>query len=114
LQTASFDQAASSKLLSLSIIIRSLPALCATIRSFLDFNGVVLDETRRRFASTDQEILKLNQQEIAARLDNQHIPPGNRIGPATGHTELGLITHLVGNPDMNLSIREVIKRSAGA
>lgn len=91
--------------------------LAGALRNYpqlLDFNGVVLDETRRRFASTDQEILKLNQQEIAARLDNQHIPPGNRIGPATGHTELGLITHLVGNPDMNLSIREVIKRSAGA
>ena len=91
----------------LAVAFRQFPRLA-------ELNGMVLDETRRRFAAVDREVIDLNRQEIAAQLDTQHIPPGNRLGPAGSYTELGLISHLAGNRNARIGIREVIRRSAGA
>lgn len=91
--------------------------LAGAVRQFprlSELSGLVLDETRRRLAAVDREVCELNREEIAARLDNQHLPPGNRLGSIDSYTELGLISHLVANQNTRIGIREVIRRSAGA
>ncbi|NDD63223.1 MAG: DUF4011 domain-containing protein, partial [Acidobacteria bacterium] len=91
--------------------------LAGAFRQFprlLESNRMVLDETCRRLAVVEEEVVGLNRQLIAARLDDQHLPPGNRLGPVNGFTQLGLISHLASNQNMRIGIREVLSRGAGA
>lgn len=91
-----------------------LHGACRHFPALVEYNGFVLDEIRERFAQIDQEVIELTRREIAARLDDLHVPPGNRLGPIRSYTELGLISHLAANQNARIGIRQAIRSSAGA
>lgn len=80
----------------------------------VEFNGVQQDEIRRRFAALDREVMALTREEIASRLDQTHVPPGNSLGPIRSYTELGLIAHLAANQNARIGLRQLVQSAAGA
>jgi very-short-patch-repair endonuclease len=80
----------------------------------MQFDGMTLDQLRRQFAQTDQEIIKLSRQELAWQLDQKEIPKGNGQGPVGTFSELGLLRHQMGLQKRHLPIRKLIERAGNA
>ena len=85
-----------------------------TFPRLAQFDGLAHDETRRRFAEIDREVIALTREEIARRIDQREIPLGNGIGRVADYTNLGLLQHLVETPSMRLKIRQLVARAGEA
>ena len=82
--------------------------------SLRDFRGYDHDMMRTRFAEVCDEIMKLQQQQIAATLDRTDIPAGVDLGSAVSRTDLCLIKAEISKQRRHLPIRQLVRRAGSA
>ncbi len=76
--------------------------------------GSGVEAARQRFREIDRRVLKLNQQAIAAKLCQEHIPAGTDRGPRSDWTNLALIRHQTQLQRPRIAIRDLIRRGGQA
>ena len=72
------------------------------------------EKTREKFRQLDQELIRLNQQEIAFKIGARTMPEGNGYGPRGTHTEGCLVRHQVGLQKRQLALRPLMSRALTA
>ena len=82
--------------------------------SLRDFRGYDHDMMRARFAEVCDEIMKLQQQQIAATLDRTDVPAGVDLGSAVSRTDLCLIKTEISKKRRHLPIRQIVRRAGSA
>lgn len=79
-----------------------------------DFNRHNHNTVRDRFRQFDEDIIVLQQQEIASRVDHREVPRGIDHGRASSRTELALLEHETNLQRHRISIRQLMRRSGKA
>jgi very-short-patch-repair endonuclease len=82
--------------------------------SLREFNRHDQNTIRDRFCQYDEDILVLQQQKIASKIDERKVPSGNDRGTASSRTELALLEHETNKQTRHIPIRQLIKRSSEA
>jgi very-short-patch-repair endonuclease len=79
----------------------------------LRFTGLTQEAIREEFIRYDKEIINLNRQRLARRIDRLP-PPGNGSGPVSQWTDLALIKNEISKKKRHISIRQLMRRAANA
>ena len=74
-------------------------------------SGVTHEQLRKRYQQLDRKIMELRRREIARKLMDVGIPPGNSRGRASEITELALIRKQIGLQRRHVALRDLFKRA---
>ena len=78
------------------------------------FTHIGYEGLRGRFAELDSQFLKLNAEQVAARLCQVNVPEGIGYGPIANYTEKRLLVHEAHKKAKHIPIRQVIRRAGNA
>lgn len=81
--------------------------------NLLRFTGLAQEAIRDQFVRYDKEVINLNRQRMARRIDRAP-PPGNRSGPVSGWTDMTLIQNEISKKKRHIPIRQLVRRAAHA
>ncbi len=79
-----------------------------------DFSGYDHEVLRTLFAELDDEIIELQQQQIAHTIDQRSVPGGVDRGTAKSRTDTRLIEAEIGKRRAHIPIRQLVLRAGGA
>lgn len=88
-------------------ILENNPALA-------QFSGKDQEAIRARFAEIDNQLTKLQRQQLAAKIDQHNVPEGNNSGKVKDRTQLALLKHEAGKKTRHESIRSLMLRAPEA
>jgi len=88
-------------------ILESNPALG-------QFSGKDQEAIRVRFAEIDNQLTKLQREQLAAKIDQHKVPEGNNSGKVKDRTQLALLKHEAGKKTRHESIRSLMLRAPEA
>jgi very-short-patch-repair endonuclease len=77
-------------------------------------SGVTHEQLRKRYQQLDRKIMELRRREIARKLMDVSVPPGNSRGRASEITELALIRKQIGLQRRHVTLRDLFKRAGHA
>jgi len=77
-------------------------------------SGVTHEQLRKRYQQLDRKIMELRRREIARKLTEVPVPPGNSRGRASEITELALIRKQIGLQRRHVSLRDLFRRAGHA
>lgn len=111
-QTLTADRAKDACLLGLmdlwaKQILENNPALG-------QFSGKDQEAIRARFVEIDNQLTKLQREQLAAKIDQHKVPEGNNSGKVKDRTQLALLKHEAGKKTRHESIRSLMLRAPEA
>ncbi len=80
----------------------------------LDGSRQALETARREFVQLDEQLIELQQHEVACRLLGNVVPPGNARGRVGELTEMALIRHETNKQQRHCRIRDLLHRAGRA
>ncbi|TVS10258.1 MAG: DUF4011 domain-containing protein [Planctomycetaceae bacterium] len=80
----------------------------------LDSSRQALETARREFMQWDEQLIELQQREVACRLLQNAVPPGNARGRVGELTEMALIRHETSKQQRHCRIRDLLHRAGRA
>jgi very-short-patch-repair endonuclease len=78
------------------------------------FSGKDQEAIRVRFAEIDNQLTKLQREQLAAKIDQHKVPEGNNSGKVKDRTQLALLKHEAGKKTRHESIRSLMLRAPEA
>ncbi|MFT4579556.1 MAG: very-short-patch-repair endonuclease, partial [Nitrospinales bacterium] len=90
-----------------SEIIKQHPSLSS-------FTRVKHQNTLKKYAELDKDIIKANRDRAAYRISRNKPPRGTSFGKISSYTEMGLLKHLTQLKKISVSIRNLMDRSCNA
>jgi len=78
------------------------------------FRSDKFERLRERYVELDQEIMDLQRERIAARVDQREIPAGESSGRVRDLTEHALLDHIKNQSKPRIAVRQIIKRAGNA
>ncbi|WP_264312864.1 DUF4011 domain-containing anti-phage protein Hhe [Pseudomonas putida] len=78
------------------------------------FSGKDQEAIRARFAEIDNQLTKLQREQLAAMIDVHRVPEGNNSGKVKDRTQLALLKHEAGKKTRHESIRSLMLRAPEA
>lgn len=111
-QTLAADRARDACLLGLmdlwaKQILENSPALG-------QFSGKDQEAIRARFVEIDNQLTKLQREQLAAKIDQHKVPEGNNSGKVKDRTQLALLKHEASKKTRHESIRSLMLRAPEA
>jgi very-short-patch-repair endonuclease len=76
--------------------------------------GNTHEQVRARFQNLDREILELNRQMIAAKLQTRPVPPGRRAPSVRDYTEHEMLAHQTGLQQPRIALRRLFTNAGSA
>jgi very-short-patch-repair endonuclease len=78
------------------------------------YTGFGLEQVRHQFRELDEELNRLDRQDLVAKLLKTPIPEGNGVGKRSDFTDLALIRHEVSKKTKHIPIRRLLDRAGKA
>lgn len=78
------------------------------------FSGKDQEAIRARFADIDNQLTRLQREQLAAKIDQHKVPEGNNSGKVKERTQLALLKHEAGKKTRHESIRSLMLRAPEA
>jgi very-short-patch-repair endonuclease len=76
--------------------------------------GFAHTNVREKFREYDLEIMRLQREQLAARVDERPVPEGVKSASVKSRTELALINHELGKQRAHIPIRQLVNRAGAA
>lgn len=80
----------------------------------LRLSGATQEEARSRFASLDNDVIRLNRMDIASRASKKYVPNGMRGSSVNDLTEKQLLIHEMSKQMRHIAIRKLMARAGNA
>lgn len=78
------------------------------------FSGKDQEAIRARFADIDNQLTRLQREQLASQIDQHKVPEGNNSGKVKERTQLALLKHEAGKKTRHESIRSLMLRAPEA
>ncbi|MCY1344369.1 putative DNA helicase [compost metagenome] len=78
------------------------------------FSGKDQEAIRARFAEIDNQLTRLQREQLASKIDQHKVPEGNNSGKVKERTQLALLKHEAGKKTRHESIRSLMLRATEA
>lgn len=78
------------------------------------FSGKEQEAIQTRFAKIDEQLKRLQREQIASQIDQHKVPVGNNSGKVKERTQLSLLKHEAGKKTRHESIRSLMNRASEA